>query len=1333
MALLSGTGHTSSDLQVLDNGIVFADGKDELEYLWFHLVEREAGRDYDLFRVVPLKMLRYLPQEARQEAGYLDTMRSALTGMYNQRIADYDPCMLVAGVFDPPLGVVQCYGAVGIGDTLDEAARNGRLGMAAVDGVMANFAQSRLESLNIQKAEWLRRAFLEMAHSLVVIGQPDPRLSARGMGREGPGERSAGMTLAGEAAYTLQQNEMLFRALARLEEEFLFLVLASRVKQRDLAQMLEGVAAEASVPASRQTGAKAVTFGLSFPLMASGGLGQSAAGAYGKSEGQSASDGVSESDVKSHIEGHATTVGHAVTDGTAHTVGHATTSGGSTSHSVSVVESTSHVDGQSQASGDTVGSADTAGSADTIGSAHTQGHATSVGNFSSSSIAVGHSETTPGPTLNVTQPGGTHTETMPGGTHTETTPGGSQSTTDYGAAPADLGDAMTPPRPLDGGGGTPGINSSNQIEGARDHIAQAAADGHYGVITAPASQSTLGANAGVVASGSEPTTPAVSMPFGQVNQTTHPTGPTVSESNPSGPTVADSVPSAPTVSVSVPLAPTVSTSIVVGGASGSSSSSTDSVADTASQAHTESQAHTDSQAHSESQGASQADGVSRSVATSDGYSSFASTTNSVADTTSHAETDSWARSDSVADGQSHGVSVSHAAGRTSAMSIGRAVSVGRTLGMGAGVVPSIAASKSYQWWDDRAVQLTQILRAQEELLRRATLEGAFLTDAYLLCRTERGAAAAEAAVRQAFHGSELPVVTPVQTRRLTPAEQAYIRLHALCFTQSTREERVAGALEAYKDSSLLLPLQLAAYMAPGLFEEGAAVTTQERIPAFAFVPDMPGDVVLAHLCSTETGRLTAAQLRLSEDRMFHFAFASDTGYGKTVAAERLALETTKYWHYRTIVLDFGAGWRRMLNAPLGQPGRAEVWQVFPGAVVPFRWNPLQIGRRVNPERQMQAMCELTRNAGRMGPRQLGYMRRALKELYLESGVLTSFREVFADDRWGVVQEDEWGVLDAARDEWSLPRRPRERLLHLADLEAVERQALAVQRSKQVSLTPWYQRLKKMYDDTPRNAVNDRTSLEGVLLRLEQFAEGEMEEMYGQGDASRSEGAVAVEDLGLLGPASDPWGISVLEGGAEMDEFAKAMIFSLIAWHLYNDAVVRRRMNIGRGPQQKLQIFFEEANKVLSGVATDVGDQTGSSSANQTSELWLAMWRDGRKYDAWLHVIAQTVSELPPGILSSCNNAFFSQTKNPRDRDLEMAHLAFSEKGFTDEDYKRFLSRMPAAQAICKLGYSQDVIHTTPFLCRPVMVPGLEPTDGELLAYHLAMQAARRRNGAGMRG
>jgi hypothetical protein len=439
-----------------------------------------------------------------------------------------------------------------------------------------------------------------------------------------------------------------------------------------------------------------------------------------------------------------------------------------------------------------------------------------------------------------------------------------------------------------------------------------------------------------------------------------------------------------------------------------------------------------------------------------------------------------------------------------------------------------------------------------------------------------------------------------------------------------------------------------------------------------------------------------------------------------VAAERLAVETTRLWKYRTVVLDFGAGWRRLLNADLGEPGRAEVWQVFPGATVPFRWNPLQIGKRINPERQMVATCELVRNAGQMGPRQNGYMRRALKALYLEHGVLTSYREVLADDRWNTVRDDEWAAIDAVRAEWNLSPRKRERNLHLADLEAFERQALAVQRSKSVDVTAWYGGLDAMFARM-RPGTPDHTSLEGVLLRLEPFVEGEMERMYGRG-----EGSLAIEDLGGLGPTTDPWGISILEGGAEMDEFAKAVVFSLVAWHLYNDAVVRRRLSIGRGPQRKLQIFFEEANKVLGGVAADAGDRDGAG--GQTSEQWLAMWRDGRKYGIWLHVIAQTVSELPPGILSSCNNAFFSQTKHPKDRDLEMAHLGFSEKGFTDEDYKRFLSRMAAAMAVCKLGYSMDVAHTTPFLCRPVLVPALEPDDAKLLAHHRAMQAARNSGG-----
>jgi hypothetical protein len=1220
------------DLTVVDNGMVFVPDRDELDYLWFHLLEREDGREYELYRVVTLRTLRYLPQEARQEPGLVECMRSVLAGLYGQRRARYDLVVIEAGIFDPPLGVVQFYGAVGLDAELDGALHDARLGMATIRGAMANFEQSRLEPLTVQVAEWMRRALSGFPHALVVVGQPEPRVGPRGMGREGPGEM--GREVEGPGASRQQQAEMLCRAMSAIQEEFLMTTLGSPVGQSDLARMLTGVAQEASVPASQMTGVEAISAGIALPLTLSESLGRSAATAFGQTEGQGVSDGVADSEATSHLEGHATTVGHSVTEATAHTEGRAATSGGSTSSSVTRSE----------------GSAHTAGQADTRGSAHTDGH------FSSSGVKTSRSSTMPGPTQSVQ------------------IPGGSVAATEYEGG-GDLWKALT------AGEGPMDFGAAQRAVG--DHVA----GGGYASANVPAPQLSVGGGAKVGVPGlvgvsgqagtSGPTQPGMQVPMGTVETRSTPLG--------------------PTVSVSKPLGPTVSSSVAHSSSSGSSSAVTRSQASTASTADTTSQ------------------GVARTTA----RSSFSSSTHSVADTTSHAETDSWARSDSVADGVSHGQTRSHGVSRTSGTNVGRSLGVMRGMGFGVAAVPTFSLSRSYQWWNDPAVQLAQVLRAQEELLRQATLEGAYLTDVYLLARTGEGAAAAEAAVRQAFQGSGPLVVTPVQTRRLDGEEQEYVRLHASAFTPSTREERIGGALEAYRDSTLLLPLQLAAYTAPVLFEEGLSVTTQERIPAFAFVPDVPGDVVLAHLWSTERAELTGAQLRLSQDRFFHTVFASDTGFGKTVAAERLVVETTARWRYRTVVLDFGAGWRRLLNAPLGEPDRAEVWQLFPGATAPFRWNPWQVGKRIQPDAQLRATCELFKNAGRMGQRQLGFMRRAARELYLEHGVLTADREVLSRPEWNCVRDGaEEEAIQAARRERGLGEERREKV-HLEDLEPFERQALAVHRSRAVDVSAWVDRLGSYKPALERRRDQaSLQSLEGILLRLETFTQGEMARMYGSG-----EGAVAVEDLGLLGPADDPWGISILEGGAELDEYAKAAILGLVAWHLYNDAVVRRRQDIGREGGPVLQIVFEEANKVLTGVETE-GD-TRSPGAAATSQLFQTMWRDGRKYRIFLHPVVQTVSELPPGILSSCNDGFFGQTKNPRDRDLVMAHLAFSEKGFTDEDYKRFLSRMPAGMAVCKLGYSQEIVHTTPFLCRPVMVVAQEPTDGEILARHRAMQAARR--------
>lgn len=68
----------------------------------------------------------------------------------------------------------------------------------------------------------------------------------------------------------------------------------------------------------------------------------------------------------------------------------------------------------------------------------------------------------------------------------------------------------------------------------------------------------------------------------------------------------------------------------------------------------------------------------------------------------------------------------------------------------------------------------------------------------------------------------------------------------------------------------------------------------------------------------------------------------------------------------------------------------------------------------------------------------------------------------------------------------------------------------------------------------------------------------------------------------------------------------------------------------------------------------------------------------------------------------------------KDRDLAVGHLARSERGAHDEEYKRWISRIPVAQAIVKLGWSERVMDVEPMLARPLRVSAVEPSDIEIL-------------------
>jgi len=234
----------------------------------------------------------------------------------------------------------------------------------------------------------------------------------------------------------------------------------------------------------------------------------------------------------------------------------------------------------------------------------------------------------------------------------------------------------------------------------------------------------------------------------------------------------------------------------------------------------------------------------------------------------------------------------------------------------------------------------------------------------------------------------------------------------------------------------------------------------------------------------------------------------------------MVYETTRKWKWRTIVLDFGQGWRKALNWP-GMNERVDIRQLYPGAVRPIRWNPLQIPSARSPSATARRSWSLFANAGRMGPRQLGFMRDAL------GGSTATWRDRGREQRGQVGRRVQPGR--GRGHQRRPPRAEAARPPHLepalGDLDAAEKQALAVFRSHEASIRAWVNHLKTMLLVLER--IKDqasRTSLQGVLLRLEPLAEDDMMAMYGPGYNT-----IAIEDLGLLGPASDRWGMAVHRG------------------------------------------------------------------------------------------------------------------------------------------------------------------------------------------------------------
>ena len=268
---------------------------------------------------------------------------------------------------------------------------------------------------------------------------------------------------------------------------------------------------------------------------------------------------------------------------------------------------------------------------------------------------------------------------------------------------------------------------------------------------------------------------------------------------------------------------------------------------------------------------------------------------------------------------------------------------------------------------------------------------------------------------------------------------------------------------------------------------------------------------------------------------------------------------------------------------------------------------------------------------------------------------------------------------------------------LGTLSRDDRQRVAVLRSRAVGFQTLDAHMDAVIPNLKPNDIR-RNMLEGIRERLSTFVEGGAAPQYAAGDDA--------SDITEIVPGES--GVAILEGGAFLDDFSKAFLLAWASYQIYTD-VVMQRIRRGRTEPAHIQIIFEEANKMFGGSVSAKTEEGGATVA----ERFEAMWRDSRKYGCWMHPITQTPSAIPPGIMSSCNNLVVGQLKNAQDRDLITASLHRSEKSLTDEQFRKFLSRIPLARAVVKLGYSDVPSEVEPAYVRPWMLEADEPTDPEI--------------------
>ena len=134
------------EFKILDSGIRVK--RNEPRHLYFRLQTEQGER----WRVIALRELLYLTKQDRDRDDILGRQWAAVRGLYS---AGVNFTFAAGGLFKPKhIGVVQWYGSVGEAATEEEATDEAMCGLEAVQGLLANYPQSRTGDPSAERLQW---------------------------------------------------------------------------------------------------------------------------------------------------------------------------------------------------------------------------------------------------------------------------------------------------------------------------------------------------------------------------------------------------------------------------------------------------------------------------------------------------------------------------------------------------------------------------------------------------------------------------------------------------------------------------------------------------------------------------------------------------------------------------------------------------------------------------------------------------------------------------------------------------------------------------------------------------------------------------------------------------------------------------------------------------------------------------------------------------------------------------------------------------------------------------------------------------------------------------